>query len=364
MAEKTVLTAGLPILEEVAAVRRLLSCGVLRPEYATDPRLTVTDESRRCRCLIVRFESEGWVVKQGTTAESRDSLRQEAAVYQALQTTAFTQHLPGFSDYDEDDGLLVTEYVVGDSPREVDLEDRQRHAVIAAGIGAALARLHRTEGDLGLPAKPPPPILRCGHPTFDSVEFHSPSSLEIIRTVQSSEALMRLLDRVHGQWTSEAMTHNDLRGDNILVRDSGKPVFIDWEMGGPGDRRWDVAGLLAERVVWWLTDPDCWVPWNAQAMAGEAAVAGMRSIREFAHPFLGSYVATFAGTFDLAHAGLPNLMDWCAARLVHFAIENTHQLSVPLATARQLMQMAANFAMSPDAAARAFFGLALTDVHD
>ncbi|CNF13486.1 Phosphotransferase enzyme family [Mycobacterium tuberculosis] len=356
---KAVITAGLPVLDEVAAVRRLVWSGVLRPEQTADSRLSVVDESRRCRCLIVRFGTEGWVVKQGTTAESRESIQREASVYRALGATAFTSHVPGFIGYDEDSGLLITEFVTGESPREVDLDDRRRHAAIATATGAVLARLHRTEGDLGLPTRPPPPILRCGRPSFDSVEFHSPASLEIIRMVQSNEALMSLLDRVHGQWTPKAITHNDLRGDNILVRAFDEPVFIDWEMGGPGDRRWDVAGLLAERLVWWLTDPDCWVPWNAQATAGEAAAAGIRAIREFAHAFLGGYVATFAGVLDLNRAGLTDLMSWCAARLVHFAIENTHQLSVPLATARQLMQMAANIATNPDAAARTFFGLAL-----
>jgi aminoglycoside phosphotransferase (APT) family kinase protein len=360
--EKAVFTAGRPVLDEVSAVRTLVSQGVLSPEGAADARLTVVDESRRCRCLIVRLGDAGWVIKQGTSAETRESVEQEAAVYRALRPTGFAPYLPEFTAFDDDHGLLVTDYIVGQTPRDAHVADPARRSAIAIGIGAALARLHRVEGDLGLAAKPPPPILRCGHPTLDSIEFHSPASLEIVRTIQSSEALTELLDGVHAQWTPDAPGHGDLRGDNIIVRESGEPVLIDWEMGGPGDRRWDIAGLLAERVVWWLTDPDSWVPATAQATASEAAVAGLREIREFAHAFLGSYVANFAGVLDLERAGLSDLMRWCAARLVQFAVESTHQRSVPLATSRQMMQMAANFHVNPGVAARTFFGLALNDV--
>ncbi|MFG1688467.1 phosphotransferase family protein [Nonomuraea sp. NPDC049269] len=359
---KTAFTAGLPVLDEVAAIRILISCGALRPEQAADPRLTITDESRRCRCLIVRLGSAGWVVKQGTTAESRESMRQEAAVYRALQPTAFTPHLPGFLAYEEETGLLVTEFVESKSPREVNGDEPERRTALALGIGTVLARLHRLEGDLGLDDKPPPPILRCGYPTLDSVEFHSPASLEVIRTVQANDTLMSLLATVTERWTPEVVTHNDLRGDNILLRDDDEPVLIDWEMGGWGDRRWDIAGLLSERLVWWLTDPDLWVPWNEQVVPNEAAVAGMREIRDFAHVFLGGYLVALTGSLDLRKAGLSDLMTWCAARLVHFAIENTHQRNTPQVTARQLMQMAANFHQNPEVAARTFFGLALSDV--
>jgi aminoglycoside phosphotransferase (APT) family kinase protein len=358
--EDTIFTAGRPVLNETAAVHRLVACGALRPEQAADPGLSVVDESRRCRCLIVRLGSAGWVVKQGTTTETRESVRLEAAVYRAIHTTSLARYVPRLLDYDEDAGHLVTEYVVGESPREVHTADPARRLSVAAGIGALLARLHRSE-DLGLAPKPPPPILKCGYPTLDSVEFHSPGSMEIIRRVQSNEALMLLLDTVRDRWTPEAITHNDLRGDNVLIRESGEPVFLDWEMGGPGDRRWDVSGLLAERLVWWLTDPDCWVPNSPQATSNAAAVEGMRTIREFAHAFLGGYAMTYTGALDLSRAGLTCLMSWCAARLVQFAIENTHQRNVPLATSLQLLQIAVNMHLNPDAAARTFFGLALTD---
>ncbi|MBG0812786.1 phosphotransferase family protein [Planomonospora sp. ID82291] len=362
--EKATFTADRPALDEISAVRQLITCGALSPEQAIDSRLTIMDESRRCRCLIVRFESGGWAVKQGTTAETGESIRQEAMVYQALKPTTFAHHLPEFLSYDEDRGLLVIEYVVGESPREAYTAERERRAAIAVSIGAALARLHRIDGDLGLMPKPAPPILRCGYPTPASVEFHSRASLQIIQAIQSNEALMSVLNSVRAQWTPEVITHNDLRGDNIIIRESGEPVFIDWEMGGPGDRRWDIAGLLAERLVWWLTDPDFWVPNNPSETANEAAAIGMKEIREFSHSFLGSYLTNFSGTLDLGRAGLSGLMTWCAARLVQFAIENTHQRSVPLATSRQLLQIAANIRLNPDVAARTFFGLALNDVND
>ncbi|WP_062348672.1 phosphotransferase family protein [Herbidospora yilanensis] len=360
-AEKSVFTAGRPVLDEVTALRALAAHGVLGPEQMLDPRLTVVDESRRCRCLIVRLADAGWVVKQGTSAETQETLDREAEVYRVLRGSSFAPYLPRFSAFDDHTGLLVTEFVDGQAPRDAHIADPARRPVTAVGIGAALARLHTVADDGGLPAQQPPPILRCGHPTLDSIEFHSPASLEVVRTIQSSPALSELLDGVHEQWSPGAMGHGDLRGDNILIRPSGEPVFIDWEMGGPGDRRWDIAGLLTERIVWWLTDPDAWVPMEAQATANAAAAAGLREIREFAHAFLGSYVVTYAGELDLAKAGLDDLMRWCGARLVQFAVEQTHQRSVPLATSRQLLQMAANFHTTPGVAARTFFGLAIDD---
>lgn len=359
-----VLISSRPLIDESSAVRLLAAGGTLKPEELADSRLRVTDLSRRCRCLLVRLGEAGWVIKQGTSAETEESVRQEAEVYRALQTTAFAKSMPPFLAYEEERGVLVTGYVVGETPRELYTAESSRRVSAAVGIGVALARLHRIESDCGLPPKQPPPILRCGYPTVDSIEFHSPASLEVIRLIQSSDTLMSLLDTVRAQWVPEAMSHNDLRGDNIIIRASGEPIFVDWEMGGPADRRWDVAGLLAERLVWWLTDPDCWVPWANETSSkspNEAAVTGMRAIKEFAHAFLGGYVVNYAGALDLSRAKLPGLMTWCAARLLQFALEYTHQRTGPQVTSRQLLQVAANIHLNPGMAARTFFGLALDD---
>jgi hypothetical protein len=112
----------------------------------------------------------------------------------------------------------------------------------------------------------------------------------------------------------EVVCHNDLSPRNTVYRDSGdgmRPVaFLDWDMAAPGVRIHDVAhmcwqyldlgpavddltaasqrvrlmcdayglvdrGQVVETILWW--QDRCWRGINAGAVAGDAAMAGLRA---------------------------------------------------------------------------------------
>lgn len=353
----SVFSIDLPPLDEVSAVRLLADLGELDMETVHAGDVTVVDESRRCRCLIVRTTDRGWAIKQGANSETRESIANEALFYKLLRNTGFVQHMPRYVFDDPNSGLLVVHYVDGETLREANHEQAQaERAHLAVRLGEALAQLHLLAESEMLPAKPAPRILGCGRATLESLEFHSGASLNVIRIIQSHPNLRAALEEVAAAWSATAVTHNDLRSDNVLVDQAGALSLIDWEMAGWGDRRWDLAALLSERIVWWMNDPDLWTPATPEPVPNTAA-RGLADLHVFAQALLAGYAKAYSGAATLAGADVPDLMSWCAARLVQFAIENSHREALLSAMSEQLLQIAANIFAHPERAARIFFGL-------
>lgn len=359
----SVFSTGMRALDAASAVKLLVELDQLDMAVVMDGGIEVTDHSRRCLCIIVRSGDRGWVIKQGTNAETLPSVNNEAALYGLFSRPGIHPRTPRLVHGDQSRGVVVVDFVKGSSLLASGAAgDKDQRRRVGAALGAAIASIHSYRGsEDDLPVVSPPPILRFAEPTLDVLEYHSGASLELIRMVQTRDGLNDALRDLATAWSPVARIHNDLRSDNVIVEDgTGDLVVIDWEMAGLGDPLWDLAGPLAEQVAWWLDDPEAW---TAPARAGDGggsdgAMEALSRVHAFAYAFIDSYVAGMRE--NKPHAApvrIADLMRWCAARLIQAAFESTYRSPVVTATARQLLQVALNMYQRPDRAAGIFLGL-------
>lgn len=339
-----------PLLDERQAIELVVGLGELDMRAVLRREVTVQDVSRRCRCLLVRVPGSGWAVKQGANTETRESLAIEASMYRRLMGSPMQGSVPRYVHDDPAHGVLVVELVDGVSPREHEREQpREARARYAVRLGRVLATLHAMP-TVASDARTPPRILTCHQSSLESIEFHSPASLRVLERIQTSTALTGVLDSVAADWSPIALSHNDLRADNIVVDEhTDRLTVIDWEMAGLADPRWDLCSLLAERLAWWLADPDLWLP-EPGADARSAAAAGLVELHVFAGCLLAGYGDA---TVDAA------IVRWIAARLVQTAMEHCHRDVSISPLAEQMLQIAANMFRRPEEAGRLFFGMDL-----
>ncbi len=356
MFSSAVFGVDIPLVDERGAVQLLINLGALAPQSVLDGHVSVEDVSRRCRCLVVRDHHSGWAVKQGANVETRESVTNEARAYRALADTTLASTIPRFVHDDPELGVLVVEFVDGVAPREYEYDaTEEARARYAFQLGHLLARLHT------LPIKEfgnrlPPRVLSCHWPSLHSIEFHSAASLHALAIIQQSADLRRALEAVYWDWSPTSFSHNDLRGDNIVVDEkSGKITLIDWEMAGVADPRWDLCALLAERLVAWLSDPEVWLP-GPGADPHTSAAAGLQHLHVFTRFLLAGYAGIHGGIADSAQF-TSSVSTWTAARLVQAAIEHCHREAMISPLAEQMLQIAANIFGRPVEAGRLFFGL-------
>lgn len=338
--------SGTDLVDELSALRLLVELGELDTGLVMSPNLTVEDRSRRSRCLIVRVGDRGWVVKQGTSGDTASAVRHEIQVYRALTRGTTSLPVPRLVHADPGRSLLVVAHLDGLPLREAehrlgDADDA--HPRLAGALGNVLAMTHRWHDPALLPPQPAPPVLTAFRPGLDSMRYRSSASLALTGLLQEHPALCDALARLDHDWRPTALTHNDLRSDNLVVDPADGTVhLIDWELGGRGDPYWDLAGPLAERLSWWLIDGELWVP-------GAEAATTLTPVRRFTAAYLGSY-----RTEDIDPR---TLLRWCAARLVQAAFETVQQSAFVTAAARQLLQLSANIFDRPAAAAHWLLGL-------
>ncbi|MGC9500008.1 phosphotransferase family protein [Streptomyces sp. WG7] len=342
--------SGTDLVDELSALRLLVELGELDTRLVLSPHLTIEDRSRRSRCLIVRADGRGWVLKQGTTADTAGAVRHEIQVYRALARGTTRLPVPRLVHANPRRSLLVVAHLDGlplwEAEHRLGGSD-DTHPRLAGALGSVLARTHRWHDPALLPPQPAPPVLTVFRPGLDSVGYRSSASLALTGLLQEHPALCDALAALSRDWRPSALTHNDLRSDNLVVDpDDGTVHLIDWELGGRGDPYWDLAGPLAERLCWWLTDGELWVP-------GAEAVTTLTPVRRFTAAYLGTYRSHRREDIDPLV-----LVRWCAARLVQAAFETVQQSAFVTAAARQLLQLAANTFARPAAAAHCLLGLA------
>lgn len=357
MFSSAVFGIDVPLIDERSAVQLLGQLGALDLRSMLDQEITVRDVSRRCRCLIVQGPETAWVVKQGANAETLESVANEARAYRALIDTPLTASIPRYRFHDPATGVLIIEFVEGLTPQEHEIGRPPRdRAQYAYELGGLLAQVHRLPLN-GFASQLPPRVLSCHRPSLESIEFHSAASLRALAIVQRNAQLSAALDSVRDDWTPTAFSHNDLRGDNIIVRErTGKIAIIDWEMASISDPRWDLSALLAERLVGWLNDPELWLS-DSESGGHAAAVTGLTHLHLFTRFLLAGYTqgSNIEASPFTPTAGTPAAR-WIAARLVQAAIEHCHQQALISPLAEQILQIAANMSARPAEAARFFFG--------
>ena len=80
----------------------------------------------------------------------------------------------------------------------------------------------------------------------------------MVRILQSVPEMRQLLHELRRDWRSEALVHNDVKWDNLLVYagpDSKRITrlsVVDWEFADLGDPCWDVGAMFGNYLSAWL----------------------------------------------------------------------------------------------------------------
>jgi aminoglycoside phosphotransferase (APT) family kinase protein len=235
---------------------------------------------------------------------------------------------------------------------------------VAAQVGTTLGRLHRTSRDPGEPADSigtlePPSVFDLTAPAIERYAEMSAANVRLVRLLQSDPAFAPLMSILAATWRPDALIHNDMKWENVLV--AGPRVqLVDFEMAGVGDPAWDVGAALASYVVAWVrsipaTD-------DPEATSADLAAASPFPI-ERSWPALRAlwtaYGTANGGTAPSAgRTLLERSVSFSGARLIQAA----HDLSAESwnldPRMARLAQVGMNVLRDPARAARALMGLA------
>ncbi len=347
------------MLTQAEVTEYLLRRGLLAPETVVNGDLVVREVSSRNRNFAVEAsEGPSYLLKQGRSAEGVATVAREAAVYEQLASRGeeLRAYLADLVDYDSEEGVLVLELV-----REAE-DLRRRHqrleacpADLGEAVGAALGTLHRETRATYPPARPPW-VLSIHRPDTSVFRDASAANLELIRIVQSDEALGERLDELRGDWRVETLIHQDVKWDNCLVTPEDRLRLIDWEVAVAGDPHWDLASALSQYLSFWLfsipvtgSEPPARFPALARYPL-DTMKGALRACRD-------GYARAAEGAPALADESLDRTVAYAGARLIQNAFEAS-QFAQRLDSAAILhLQLGANLLERPGEGAERLLGL-------
>ncbi|MES1245756.1 MAG: phosphotransferase [Acidobacteriota bacterium] len=318
--------------------------------------------SIRARNQSYRLSVQGGAslfAKLGYDADRAATVAREAALYRLLLQARTDVPLAPFRGYDPVLHLLGVGWVEGRT-----LEDALRRGGPRAGAGRALGRalvaLHQVPPSAAAEALgvnnpgSAPWILSSHRPSLSRVQDVSPAQAQGLALLQKYSAFEELLDRLCRSWSPEALIHNDLRSSNILLA-RGCPTLIDWELGGPGDPRWDMGSVIGEVLTTWVRA----LPLSPEGGLDELLARPRHRIQRF-HPFLRAFVEGYAGGLprDADRRGwLDAVVGFAAARMILLVLEHATLAPLLPASSYYLLQLALNLSRQPREAAHSFLGL-------
>lgn len=270
-----------------ALIERLEAWG-LRPDPASPH---APPESKNQTLMTCDPAGRRVLVKISPGGISRGVFR-EGAILERLATVPHLQpYLPALRAFDPDRGIVALEWIEGARTLH-DLHYAGALTVEAAGaIAQAVARLHSatdgladrlgvddgfaTYGDLA------PFLVR---PTLEFYARQPRAVLELLERLHQDAAALAAMTALVDS-SGSCLLHGDLKPANILLRPSGEPVLIDWELASWGDPARDLGALWSE-----------WLSLGAGAFVSLLdAYRGCRSADRPAAPDLDRQAARWAG---------------------------------------------------------------------
>jgi hypothetical protein len=245
------------VLEFSDVVRYLLARGAVSRETVVDADLVVRDMSSRNRNFRVEISSgTGFHLKQGSDSNTRVAVAHEAAVYREVRqrNPRFAEFMPFLQDFDDGTGVLLLRLIRdAEDLRAYHLRTKQFPTDLGATIGEALALLHMLtppacEADYPCPY---PSFFNLYRPRLEIFRSASAANLQLIRIVQSSSDFCQRLDVLRERLRREALLHNDLKWDNMLLSPEGLRL-VDWETAEFGDPAWDLGSVFGQYLSWWI----------------------------------------------------------------------------------------------------------------
>ena len=302
----------------------LLRDGLIRAEDVTGGGLVLRERSRRNRSVLVeRRGGASHFVKWATGPSGARAIAREAAHLGRLRAAGLRDLVPGVLA--ADDERLVAEGFPNAMDLR-DLNDRERgvRPAVSALLGDALGRLHAaTALPPGAATEAEPPwALTLHRVVADDLRILTPAGIELVRMIQGDEELTGHLAGLRATWAPRAMTHNDLKWDNVLVlppREAPSLRLVDWEHGGDGDPLWDVGSAVAAHLSLWVFSIE-----GAYGVPPEALPRLARQPLEDVAPAIAALWSAYlarVGLDDRDGALAADAVRWAAGRLVLTAYE-------------------------------------------
>jgi hypothetical protein len=199
-------------------------------------------------------------------------------------------------------------------------------------------------------------VLDIHRPTLDVYGTVSGADIELLRVIQRFPAFGVALDDLRLRWQPAALTHNDLRWDNIVVaRDSDSDLqLIDWELVGRGDPCWDIGTFVSEYLSFWVYS----IPPTSHSAAGSRHAA-RHQIEDMQPAIRAFWNAYRQQVQDGGGADLPldRAVRCAGARLLQTAFEHTRTRDRPTTNDLLLLQLSLNVLQRPDDVAARLLGL-------
>ena len=201
--------------------------------------------------LISLEDGRSYFVKRARPAEHSGG-RNLVAV-ETLVTPLMHGLAPAVILTDEAAGLFILDGVQGEQVSTTGT-DLDLSIECATRLGTLLAEVHlrvKTENSTGLPllSSPVPRPDRVTPSTFaEGPGWDYPEFLSFLQSNDLPAAFRSLAE----SWDPSDLIHGDVRGDNVLRLSEGSLLFVDWELAGLGDRRWDLGSLLGMYLFAWL----------------------------------------------------------------------------------------------------------------
>jgi hypothetical protein len=315
-------------------------------------------------------------VKQGISAGASGSMAREAAVYEWLAHPSVQaragQSLIRCLGHDAAARVLILEALPdAEDLQAYHLRTRRLPVGLAGRLGATLAGLHaatRLEGEASARAASMegvlaavPWVCRLPRPEVGILREASAVNLKVLRLLQRAPLFERELTRVSSEWCAESLIHGDMKLANCLTHGAGprrRLKLVDWEFGGLGDPRWDVASVLGSYLALWVFSIPMPSPERPDLLLSEAQFP-LPGIKRTTRTFLGSYLGAAAPSAALLSAWLRATVRMTGAYLVQTAYEHAASASELTAPILTLVQLALNIFDRPERAAADLLGLDL-----
>jgi hypothetical protein len=294
--------------------------------------------------------------------DDRRELQREADVYAVVRDRcpAAAAHLPRDVRWDGAAGTLEMEPIPAGDLGDLAERDGLLEPAVAGEVGRVVGELHAEAGRLGDDA--PASVWLGGgigvdRPTPTDIGLLSGGGLAVLKALQRSRELQAQLAALAPPGAGD-LVHGDLRWENVLVAPvapSPGVWLVDWEMGGSGERAWDVGCFAASGVSAWLSSIPT-VPGVAPSRLVAEAGLPMDAILPGLAAFWTAYCA--AGPHLPADAWTRRCAQLAAVRIVHLAFfRSWREVGLhPLAVAH--LQVALHILADPGRAGRELLGMA------
>jgi len=319
-------------------------------------------------------------VKQGISAGAAGSMAREAEVYEWLAAPSVQarvgQSLVRYLGHDAAARVLVLEVMPdAEDLQTYHLRTRRLPVGLAARLGATLGALHaatRLGGERSahapslVPDAARPWVLQLPRPEVGILREASAVGLKVVRLLQRAPLFAQEFTRLSSEWDAQSLIHGDLKLANCLTGGAARRrelKLVDWEFGGLGDPRWDVASVLGSYLALWVLSIPIPKPERPDLLISEARFP-LAAIRRTTGTFVRSYLDSHVDAAPvLSAASLPAWLRatvrMTAAHLVQTAYEHAASASELTAPILTLVQVALNVLDRPEHAAAELLGLDL-----